>query len=501
MARILIAAGDPVFTILLEDHLRLAGHQVELVAGGGSVRARAAESGPDLIILELESPAVTGILRVRGLREQPPTASVPIIALSPHRSSAERLATLRAGADEVLEHPVDLEELLLRSERLLGARETKAPALTGDLATHPAWEVIQYVEQSGKSGELHLQGRSGSGVLSLDRGRAVAARWEGLAGSEALLALLDQQEGRFRFLDNPAAGGEASPPGAPLETRRLVLQAGWLRDELERRRAYLPATGVPLRRLAGAPIPTLDPEDAALPLDAVADRVEAAGSLRLFDLLAASIAAPRKVRLAVAVLVESGVLTVDGGETASYPTTREIEAATLVEVTVGSVLAAAREAGDERSPLPCLILAEPGALDDLRKVLARLHGSSRLEPIRKLLDLLERGRGGSAVLRGPEGALSLHVQTLTAAVARQLQSIIPVCAALLVWLAEEPEPEGLEAVVPHLEGARRITFIAASEAARRRLDTIAAGRPPRISTRPPESLLGLLRLFHPGGRG
>ena len=84
----------------------------------------------------------------------------------------------------------DSEELLIRADRLLGSNTTSPAVMQGDLANHPVWELMQYVQQAGKSGELSVRGsRVGSGRLRAIDGRVLSARFGELEGRDALLAI------------------------------------------------------------------------------------------------------------------------------------------------------------------------------------------------------------------------------------------------------------------------------------------------------------------------
>ncbi|HEX5716175.1 MAG TPA: response regulator, partial [Thermoanaerobaculia bacterium] len=117
MAKILLVETDSVFAAVLEDRLRVTGHQVRLLTDGSRSVEAAHEQQADLVILDTGSePAVEALQTLRG---QPDTRTLPVLALSDRGEPAERVAALRAGADDYLARPFDLEELLIRAERLL----------------------------------------------------------------------------------------------------------------------------------------------------------------------------------------------------------------------------------------------------------------------------------------------------------------------------------------------------------------------------------------------
>ena len=146
VAKVLILELDEVFAAVVEDRLLVSGHEATLVTEPAVAVSTATEGRADLLVIAMELPGVSGIEIVRQLRAQSETRSLPIVALSASDSSADRVAALRAGVDDFLTLPCDPEELTLRVDRLLGSRGPAPPVLRGDLASHPIWELLQYVQ-------------------------------------------------------------------------------------------------------------------------------------------------------------------------------------------------------------------------------------------------------------------------------------------------------------------------------------------------------------------
>src|SRR6185295_7599597 len=404
MAKVLMIESDSVFAAVLADRLHVAGHEVQRLADGTLAALTALDQHADLVVLG-ESPSA-GLGVVEALRGQPATRGVPILMLSDRGAAADRIAALRAGADDYLTRPCDLEELLLRLERLLASR-TAAQVLQGDLANHPLWAVLQYLGQTRKTGSVRVQGPSGAGSIEMRLGEAVAARWRGLHGREALLALLSLEEGGFRF--DPAPAGPSPEPAAVLKLQELLLEAAWLKDELGRRRHHLPATGRSLQALT-AKLPAVDDDFRGLPLRRLFDRVLQKPGVRLFDLIADEAEAPVSTRLGVALLVERGAIAPQSDETqAELQNTREISVALLLDVAVEDLIEAACQAGFAGSTLPYLLLADPEVWPALRRLLTEAPGFRQHEGLRRLAEQVELRQAGSANFQGRRGELSLHV--------------------------------------------------------------------------------------------
>lgn len=495
MAKVLLIESDSVFAAVLADRLHVAGHEVRRLADGARTAAMAQNEHVDLVVLG-ESPNA-GLGVVETLRGQPSTRAVPILMLSDRGAPVDRVAALRAGVDDYLTRPCDLEELLLRLDRLLANRTAAWQVLQGDLANHPLWAVLQYLGQVRKSGILQVNGAAGSGSIEMRGGDAIEAGWRGLRGREALLALLALDEGGFRFDPTPPESESSPSSAAGLHLQAVLLDAAWLKDELGKRRHKLPATGQPLHALTPQ-LPALDEELQGLPLRRIFDRVLQQPGVRLFDLIADEAEAPLSTRLALALLVEHGAVAMQSPETeAELQNTREISTAILLEVAVEDLIEAAGQAGFSGSPLPYLLLVESEVWPALRRLLTEAPGFRQNDGLRRLTQQVEQQRAGSAAFFSRRGELSLHVQVLAGPAAPEVNAAVAYCAGILVWIRTAESLEAVRAVVQRLEtggptGAAGM-LVAAGAAA----SLIRGTRRWRSTPHEPQSLLGVLRLLHP----
>jgi CheY-like chemotaxis protein len=100
---------------------RLAKHGYEMIVaedGQKGVEAALREK-PDLILMDLSLPVLTGWEATQQLKQSAQTQAIPIIALSAHALEGERDKALAAGCDEFESKPVDLERLLEKLARLI----------------------------------------------------------------------------------------------------------------------------------------------------------------------------------------------------------------------------------------------------------------------------------------------------------------------------------------------------------------------------------------------
>lgn len=126
VGRILIVDDVATNRIVLKVKLGAACYRPMLAADGAGCLAIARAEAPDLILLDLKLPDMSGIEVLRHLREDPTTRDIPVIMISAMSDPASRLAALAAGADEFMAKPYDDLLLMARMRSLLRARELPA---------------------------------------------------------------------------------------------------------------------------------------------------------------------------------------------------------------------------------------------------------------------------------------------------------------------------------------------------------------------------------------
>jgi two-component system KDP operon response regulator KdpE len=120
--RVLVVDDEPQILRALAINLRARGYDVDLAPSGEDALRLAADLHPDVVILDLGLPGISGIDVIRGLRGW---SSVPIIILSAREAEADKIAALDAGADDYVTKPFGAGELLAR---LRAALRRAAPA-------------------------------------------------------------------------------------------------------------------------------------------------------------------------------------------------------------------------------------------------------------------------------------------------------------------------------------------------------------------------------------
>jgi DNA-binding response OmpR family regulator len=133
-ARILVVEDEPQLRSLLRLYLEREGHEVTDAGDGPTALAAYDERGADLVVLDLMLPGMQGEAVLDALRD---AGDVPVLITSAKRSDAERIAGLRAGADDYLAKPFNPHELTARVAAILrrtrsGANAQPAPILSLD---------------------------------------------------------------------------------------------------------------------------------------------------------------------------------------------------------------------------------------------------------------------------------------------------------------------------------------------------------------------------------
>ena len=137
MAKILIVDDEPEIVRGLEDNLRFEGYQTAAAANGEDALALALSGAPDLILLDVMMPRMSGWDVCRALREK--GIDVPVIMLTARGEEVDRVRGLELGADDYVTKPFSLRELLARVRAVLrrpGPRERFEEFAFGDVRVH-----------------------------------------------------------------------------------------------------------------------------------------------------------------------------------------------------------------------------------------------------------------------------------------------------------------------------------------------------------------------------
>ena len=142
---ILIVDDVATNRIVLKVKLSVACYGTLQAADGAAALSLARSRQPDLILLDMLLPDISGIAVCRRLKSDPATRDIPVVMITAARDAAARREALRAGADDFLPKPVDETMLLARIRSLLRARETEAELRLRDVTDR----AIGFAEEPG----------------------------------------------------------------------------------------------------------------------------------------------------------------------------------------------------------------------------------------------------------------------------------------------------------------------------------------------------------------
>ena len=121
-ALVLVVDDDPVIQRLLRVNFEMEGYDVIVAKDGVDGLEKARAERPDIVVLDIMMPRMSGLDVAKALKSDPDTASMPVLLLSAKAQEADLRAGEDSGADEYLTKPFDPLQLLQRVEYLLAKR-------------------------------------------------------------------------------------------------------------------------------------------------------------------------------------------------------------------------------------------------------------------------------------------------------------------------------------------------------------------------------------------
>lgn len=226
MAKILIIDDDPELLEMVRLLVERRGHEAILSAEGEDGISQGRENPPDLAIIDIMMPGMTGYEVCRRLREQSETASIPILVLTARGQPVDREAALRAGADEHMGKPIAMADLMEQIERMLAKHSASKLPHTVVLASLKGGVGVTTLAVNLAATFVRAEDRStcildlspSSGHVALQFGLRPHPDWEGLAQQDGIDA-----ETIAPFLLQPTPGlSVLASPVVPLVERELT---------------------------------------------------------------------------------------------------------------------------------------------------------------------------------------------------------------------------------------------------------------------------------------
>jgi len=125
LSKILVVDDEPTLVATLKFNLEREGHKVVTAADGEAALHTARSEHPDLILLDLMLPVLSGVEVCRILRKE---TDVPILMLTTKDSEIDKVVGLELGADDYVTKPFSLRELLARVKALLRRADGAGPS-------------------------------------------------------------------------------------------------------------------------------------------------------------------------------------------------------------------------------------------------------------------------------------------------------------------------------------------------------------------------------------
>ncbi len=208
---VLVVDDERDLRTLLDFNLKQAGYQTAHASTGAEALARARSIQPQVIILDLNLPDVSGTDVCRLLRADPQTRTIPILMLTARGAEADRITGLEVGADDYVTKPFSVREVILRVEAV--ARRRKG---ADDAVAHTGARLL-------KVGRIELD--IDAHLVRVDDQEIVLTLQE-----FRLLAYLVEGKGRVRTRDELLSDVWNTSP--ELETRTVDTHVKRLRDKL-----------------------------------------------------------------------------------------------------------------------------------------------------------------------------------------------------------------------------------------------------------------------------
>src|SRR5438552_14933549 len=122
-AKILVVDDTPQNVKLLADLLTAKGYAVVTASSGVQALEKVEKEAPDLVLLDVVMPEMSGYEVCRKIRGNPVTATLPVVMVTALDPLEERVKGIEAGADDFLSKPINQAELLARVKSLLRIRD------------------------------------------------------------------------------------------------------------------------------------------------------------------------------------------------------------------------------------------------------------------------------------------------------------------------------------------------------------------------------------------
>jgi adenylate cyclase len=154
---ILVVDDDQIIRRIVTGTLEKKGYTVLKAADGAEALKVIEKNRVDLIVSDLMMPVMDGLELLRHVRENPRLRSVMMILLTARSTDEERLAGLQQGADDYVQKPFNVSELLIRVERLL-AYQSRHQEMANLFSMYVSRDVADQIIREAETKGINLEG-------------------------------------------------------------------------------------------------------------------------------------------------------------------------------------------------------------------------------------------------------------------------------------------------------------------------------------------------------
>lgn len=236
---LLVVDDSRLIRKMVEEHFVARGYRVVEAADGVEALRKLSEARADVIVSDVLMPNMDGWQLYEAVRADPALRGVPFVFLTVERDLSQRLRGFRAGADDYVTKPFEVEELHARVDRLVARRGVPSrPILAGTVEHLALADLVQILSMNGRDCVVHMEQDALEGQIHFVDGVLVHAIAGPARGVKALYRLLAWEHASFRVEQTAPRAPERSIRG---ETSNVVMEGLVALDEWNRWRERLPA--------------------------------------------------------------------------------------------------------------------------------------------------------------------------------------------------------------------------------------------------------------------
>jgi len=198
-ARVLVVDPDEVVSATLSLPLKAKGYAVQVAGNVQEATLALSTQIPDVIIVEKDMLIEDGVSLCRIVKSDPKMKHVPVIILTSSKSQRVYRECMKAGAEDVLGKPVDIELVFIKLQKIVGASGPKPQqsGVSGSLQHIVLSDLVQILCASGKSARVTFASGDDKGAIYIREGDIIDAEAGGCRAEEAFYKLMTWKQGTF----------------------------------------------------------------------------------------------------------------------------------------------------------------------------------------------------------------------------------------------------------------------------------------------------------------